>query len=58
MAGDFCVEDMIGSFVLQILSEDSRCAFYLGSAGATLVVLCRALGGHVAVLSLLVAIDA
>ena len=58
MVGDFCVEDMIESFVLQILGEDSRCALDLGGAGATLVVLCRALGGHVAVLGLLVAIDA
>ena len=57
MVGDFCVEDMIGSFVLQILGEDSRCAFYLGSAGATLVVLGCTGRGDVAVWCLLVAID-
>ena len=33
------VEDMIGSFVLQILGEDSGGTLYLGSAGTGLVVL-------------------
>ena len=58
MVGDFCIKDMIESFVFQILGEDSGGALYFRSAGATLVVLCRALGGHIAVLGLLVAIDA
>ena len=57
MVGDFCIKDMIESFVFQILGEDPGGTLYLGSAGATLVVLGCTGRGDVAVLCLLVALD-
>ena len=57
MVGDFCIKDMIESFVFQILGEDPGGALYFRSAGATLIVLGCTGRGDVAVWCLLVAID-